>query len=119
MKMAAKSQPKKSKPAPKKKTSKSVPKKTAAAKKSAPPKKAKPAAAKKSAAPQTAKPAKGTASAAKAYSLAEFVKMTYLTENGVKDWLKKGRLSGRQNETGEWMIDAASLDAPYVKRLVR
>ena len=105
MKMAAKSQPKKSKPAPKKKTSKSVPKKAAAAKQSAPPKKA--------------KPAKRTASAAKAYSLAEFVKMTYLTENGVKDWLKQGRLSGRQNETGEWMIDAASLDAPYVKRLVR
>ena len=105
MKMAAKSQPKKSKPAPKKKTSKSVPKKAAAAKKSAAPKKA--------------KPAKGTASPAKAYSLAEFVKMTYLTENGVKDWLKQGRLSGRQNETGEWMIDAASLDAPYVKRLVR
>jgi len=105
MKMAAKSQPKKSKPAPKKKTSKSVPKKAAAAKKSAPPKKA--------------KPAKGTASPAKAYSLAEFVKMTYLTENGVKDWLKQGRLSGRQNETGEWMIDADSLDAPHVKRLVR
>lgn len=103
--MAAKSQPKKSKPAPNKKTSKSVPKKAAAAKKSAP--------------PQKAKPAKGTASAAKAYSLAEFVKMTYLTENGVKAWLKQGRLSGRQNETGEWMIDAANLDAPYVKRLVR
>lgn len=103
--MAAKSQPKKSKPAPNKKTSKSVPKKAAAAKKSAP--------------PQKAKPAKGTASAAKAYSLAEFVKMTYLTENGVKAWLKQGRLSGRQNETGEWMVDAANLDAPYVKRLVR
>lgn len=103
--MAAKSQPKKSKPAPNKKTSKSVPKKAAATKKSAP--------------PQKAKPAKGTASAAKAYSLAEFVKMTYLTENGVKAWLKQGRLSGRQNETGEWMIDAANLDAPYVKRLVR
>lgn len=103
--MAAKSQPKKSKPAPNKKTSKSVPKKAAATKKSAP--------------PQKAKPAKGTASAAKAYSLAEFVKMTYLTENGVKAWLKQGRLSGRQNETGEWMVDAANLDAPYVKRLVR
>jgi hypothetical protein len=105
MKMAAKSQPKKSKPAPNKKTSKSVPKKAAATKKSAP--------------PQKAKPAKGTASAAKAYSLAEFVKMTYLTEKGVKAWLKQGRLSGRQNETGEWMVDAANLDAPYVKRLVR
>jgi hypothetical protein len=119
MKMAAKSQPKKSKPAPKKKTSKSVPKKAAAAKKSAAPKRAKPAAAEKSAAPKKSKPAKATGSTAKAYSLAEFVNMTYLTENGVKAWLKQGRLSGRQNETGEWMIDAANLDAQYVKRLVR
>jgi len=119
MKMAAKSQPKKGKPAPKKKTSKSVPKKTAAAKQSAPPKKAKAAAAKKSAAPKKAKPAKGTASAAKAYSLAEFVNMTYLTENGVKEWLKQGRLIGQQAETGEWMIESANLEVPDVKRLMR
>ena len=103
--MAKKSQLKEGKSAPKKKPPKSAPKKAAVAKKPGPSKKT--------------KPAKGTASPAKAYSLAEFVKMTYLTENGVKDWLKQGRLSGRQNETGEWMIDAASLDAPYVKRLVR
>ena len=96
---------KKAKPAPKKKTSKPAPEKAAVAKKPAPSKKT--------------EPAKGTASAAKAYSLAEFVNMTYLTENGVKDWLKQGRLSGRENETGEWMIDAANLDAPYMKRLVR
>jgi len=57
--------------------------------------------------------------ATKAYSLAEFVNMTYLTETGVRQWLKQGRLSGRQSETGEWMIDAANLDAPYMKRLVR
>ncbi len=84
-------------------------------------KKAKPAPKKKTSKPalEKTKPAKGTASAAKAYSLAEFVNMTYLTENGVKDWLKQGRLSGRQNETGEWMIDAANLGAPYMKRLVR
>ena len=60
-----------------------------------------------------------TPSASKTYSLAEFVNMTYLTENGVKAWLKQGRLSGRQNKTGEWMIDTANLDAPHVKRLVR
>ena len=119
MKMAAKSQPKKSKPAPKKKTSKSVPKKTAAAKQSAPPKKAKAAAAKKSAAPKKAKPAKGTASAATAYSLAEFVNMTYLTENGVKEWLKQGRLTGLQADSGEWMIEAANLEVPDIKRLMR
>jgi hypothetical protein len=103
--MAAKSQPKKGKPAPKKKTSKTAPKKAAASKKPAPVKKA--------------KPASGKTSASKAYSLAEFVNMTYLTENGVKEWLKQGRLSGRQNEAGEWLIDAANLEAPYIKRLVR
>ena len=103
--MATKSQLKKGKSAPKKKPPKSAPKKAAVAKKPGPSKKA--------------KPAKGTASAAKAYSLAEFVNMTYLTENGVKAWLKQGRLSGRQNKTGEWMIDTVNLDAPHVKRLVR
>ena len=103
--MAAKSQPKKGKSAPKKKTSKSVPKKAAAAKKSAPPKKAKPAAAK--------------TSVAKTIPLADFVRMTFLTENGVREWLKQGRLTGQQNESGEWVIDAASLEVPGVKRLVR
>jgi len=103
--MATKSQSKKGKSATKKKPPKSAPKKAAVTKKPGPAKKA--------------KAAKGTASAVKAYSLAEFVNMTYLTENGVKAWLKQGRLSGRQNKTGEWMIDAANLDAPHLKRLVR
>jgi len=105
MKMAAKSQPKKGKPAIKKKKSKSVPKKAAAAKKSAAPKKAKPATPKKP--------------TAKTIPLADFVSMTFLTENGVREWLKQGRLTGRQNEAGEWMIDAANLEAPHIKRVVR
>ncbi|MEJ2282265.1 MAG: hypothetical protein P8X85_01575 [Desulfobacterales bacterium] len=45
--------------------------------------------------------------------------MTFLTENGVREWLKKGRLTGRQNESGEWVIDAANLEQPGIKRLVR
>jgi hypothetical protein len=119
MKMAAKSQPKKGKPAPKKKTSKSVPKKAAATKKSAPPKKAKATATKKSAAPKKAQPAKVKSSAGKRIPLADFVNMTYLTETGVKEWLRRGRLTGLQNESGEWMIDAANLEVPAIKRLVR
>jgi len=133
MKMAAKSQPKKGKSAPKKKASKAVPKKSAAAKKSAPPKKAKaaaekksappkkvkPAAAKKSAPPKKAKPAKAKTSAAKTIPLTDFVSMTYLTENGVKKWLKQGRLTGLQADSGEWMIEAANLELPDVKRLMR
>jgi hypothetical protein len=105
MKMAAKSQPKKGKTAPKKKASKAAPKKAAAAKKSAPPKKA--------------KPAKAKTASAKAIPLADFVKMTYLTENGVKAWLRQGRLTGLQADSGEWMIDAANLEVSDVKRLMR
>jgi len=119
MKMAAKSQPKKGNTAPKKKTSKPAPKKAAAAKKSAPPKKTKPAAAKKSVPPKKAKPAAAKTSAAKTISLADFVNMTYLTENGVKEWLKQGRLTGLRAESGEWMIEAANLEVPDVKRLMR
>ena len=119
MKMAAKSQPKKGKSTPKKKPSKSVPKKAAAAKKPASPKKAKPSAAKKSAPPKKAKPAAAKTSAAKTIPLADFVSMTFLTENGVREWLKQGRLTGRQNESGEWVIDAANLEVPGIKRLVR
>ena len=128
MKMAAKSQPKKGKSAPKKKTSKSAPKKAAAAKKPAAPKKAKPAAAKKtappqkaaakkSAAPKKAKPAK--APSGKAIPLADFVGMTYLTESGAKEWLRQGRLTGSQDDTGQWLVDASNLEIPDIKRLVR
>lgn len=85
--------------APKKKTTKAAPKKPAPAKK--------------------AEPAKKKPSAGKAIPLADFVNMTYLTENGVKEWLKLGRLTGQQNESGEWTIDAANLEAADVKRLVR
>lgn len=53
------------------------------------------------------------------HSVAEFSAMTYLTENGVRDWLKKGRLKGTQTEDGEWRIDAANLEAPHIKPLVR
>ena len=131
--MAAKSQPKKGKSAPKKKTSKSAPKKAAAAKKSTPPKKtAKPAAAKKSAPPKkTAKPAAAKkaaptqktkpakAPAGKGIPLDKFVSMTYLTASGVKEWLKQGRLTGSQDGSGQWLIDATNLEVPDIKRLVR
>ena len=48
--------------------------------------------------------------AGRMYTVTEFVEMTYLTEYGVKLWLRQGRLTGRQNEKGEWLIDAASLE---------
>lgn len=65
------------------------------------------------------KPTKAKTSAGKTYSIAEFAAMTYLTEKGVRDWLKQGRLAGRQDQKGDWLVDAANLDKPDVKRLVR
>jgi predicted site-specific integrase-resolvase len=90
------------KPPVKKKTTKPKPKKALAK-------------AKKSAAPTAVEPA----SAAKSFSIAEFADMTYLTEKGVTEWLKTGRLTGRQDNQGAWRIDSANLDVPNIKRLVR
>jgi hypothetical protein len=90
-------------------------KKTAAKKTAKPaPKKA---TAQKPAPTQKDKPAKATAG--KMYTVAEFAGLTYLTELGVTEWLKLGRLTGQQVAGGEWQIDAASLELPNVKRLVR
>ena len=74
--------------------------------------------AKKAAAPKkkaTPKPAK----AAKSFSVAEFADMTYLTENGVMQWLRQGLLKGQQDVKGAWQVDASNLEVPNVKRLVR
>jgi hypothetical protein len=81
--------------------------------KSAPPKDT--TKAKKSSAPKAAKPT----AVPKTFALAEFAKMTYLTEKGVSEWLKCGRLAGHQDDTGGWRIDAANLETPDVKRLIR
>lgn len=54
-----------------------------------------------------------------AYSVSEFAAMTYLTEKGVMDWLKSGRLKGRMGSTGEWSVDAGNLQAREISRLVR
>jgi hypothetical protein len=74
--------------------------------------------AKKAAEPKkkaTAKPAKST----KSFSVADFARMTYLTEKGVRQWLQQGLLKGQQNASGEWQIEASNLEVPNVKRLVR
>jgi len=65
------------------------------------------------------KPSSQAASTAPAYSISEFSAMTYLTEAGVVRWLKEGRLQGNQTPGGEWQVDAASLERPHVKNLLR
>lgn len=64
------------------------------------------------------KPAPTTGSAT-VYSIPEFSAKTYLTEAGVTQWLKQGRLRGTQGPGGEWQIEAASLELPCVKHLLR
>ena len=64
-------------------------------------------------------PAEAKSTAGKKYTVAEFTEMTYLTEFGVKEWLKLGRLTGQQIAGGEWKIDASNLESPDIKRLVR
>ncbi len=108
--MAKKVQKKPSKKSPAKGAAKAK-KVGAKAKKTAAPAK-NTAAPKKKAAPNTAK-------AAKSFSVAEFADMTYLTENGVMQWLQQGLLKGQQNAKGAWQVDASNLEVPNVKRLVR
>ena len=75
-----------------------------------------PSASSKEAAPaQTARPS----AIASGMSVSEFSAKTYLTEAGVIKWLKKGRLKGAQTAAGEWQVDAASLELPVVKHLLR
>src|SRR5210317_287658 len=74
--------------------------------------------AKKTAAPKKKAAAK-SAKAAKSFSVGEFANLTYLTENGVMQWLKQGLLKGQQDAKGDWQIDASNLEVPNVKRLVR
>ena len=87
----------------------------ARAKKAAAPAKKAAAPAKKTAAPKK----KATPKSTKSFSVAEFADMTYLTENGVMEWLQQGLLSGQQSAGGDWQIEASNLEVPNVKRLVR
>ena len=56
---------------------------------------------------------------ATAYDVETFARMTYLTEKGVRQWLKSGRLSGRSGADGKDLVDAANLDRPEFRHLVR
>ena len=51
--------------------------------------------------------------------MAEFSELTYLTETGVLQWLKRGRLKGRRSEDGRWEVDADNLETADVRRLLR
>ena len=61
------------------------------------------------------KPAAG----AKTYTIDEFSAMTYLTEFGVRKFLKLGRLKGEMDAGGAWKVSAENLLDPLIKHLVR
>jgi len=65
------------------------------------------------------KPKKTPAQKKKTYSVAEFSEMTYLTPKGVNEWLKQGKLKGEKDEKDNWLVDAASLQLPFMKKLIR
>ena len=55
----------------------------------------------------------------KKYPIETFVKMTYLTEKGVRQFLRNGRLSGSIDDNGQWVVDADNLQRPGIKHLIR
>jgi len=53
------------------------------------------------------------------YDIATFAQLTYLTEKGVRQWLKTGRLSGTIESGREAFVDAGNLDRPELQHLIR
>ena len=66
-----------------------------------------------------AAPKKTPAKTKKTFSVVEFSEMTYLTLKGVNEWLNLGKLKGEKDENGNWLVDAASLQLPFMKKLIR
>ena len=64
-------------------------------------------------------PTKKSEPSAKDYSVAEFSRMTYLTDFGVEDFLKKGRLKGVRDQNGNWRVFADNLKNPSIRHLIR
>lgn len=56
---------------------------------------------------------------AKTFSVDEFSAMTYLTDFGVRQFLKIGRLKGEIDSGGTWKVYAENLLDPLIKHLVR
>lgn len=59
------------------------------------------------------------AAASQTYDVDAFAQLTYLTEKGVRQWLKTGRLSGCTGADGKLRVDAANLERPELRHLVR
>ncbi|BBO80350.1 helix-turn-helix domain-containing protein [Desulfosarcina ovata] len=65
--------------------------------------------------PSPAEPKKSIES----YTVETFARMTYLTEKGVRQWLKTGRLTEKSDENGQKQVDAVNLERPELQHLLR
>jgi predicted site-specific integrase-resolvase len=78
---------------------------------------------KKSAAKKTAAKPEAAApeaiSSSKTFTLEQFSAMTYLTEFGVRKWIRQGKLSFTRDESGQPRIDASNLENASIKHLIR
>ena len=64
-------------------------------------------------------PKKTATGTKKILSVVEFSEMTYLTLKGVNEWLKQGKLKSVKDKKGNLAVDAASLQLPFMKNLIR
>ena len=53
------------------------------------------------------------------FDIDTFTRMTYLTEQGVRQWVKDGRLSGSVDDSGNLLVDADNLNRPELRHLIR
>ena len=60
-----------------------------------------------------------SADGAQTYSVSEFSNLTYLTDYGVLEFLKKGRLQGFRDEKGQWRLGTDNLQNPSMRHLIR
>ena len=70
-------------------------------------------------APEAVAPAAAPPTAKSAYSVGEFAAMTCLTEQGIREWLRIGRLRGVCTPEGEWRVLEDNLSVPDIRRLLR
>ena len=49
----------------------------------------------------------------------EFSEMTYLTENGIIQWLQTNRLIGKRGPDGTWQVNEKSLQLNHLRHLIR
>lgn len=69
--------------------------------------------------PTVDQPPSDKPSGGKVYDVDTFARMTYLTERGVRQWLKSGRLSGTVDDGGNALVDADNLERPEIRHLIR